>query len=239
MTTDTTTESTTTGESAALAAFKDRLREQARLLCIEDGYCGAAVSIVYEACDLGPVPRLRSYNGNARVTGNYALNVSAFDEESANRAVAAQLANSARDRQNKLSGTLTDVTIEQPGAPEPAAQLADDDQVTALKAKIRALAQENVLAENVNRIKVNVRLRNLGIEEIPGPKNWTFRASFPGYPGASAEYVVYGITDLAAAEAERDRQMQADRDRGFVDPSRLRLPVPPASTAVLANTQDV
>jgi hypothetical protein len=238
MTTDITTP---VEESAVLLAFKDRVREQAKLLCTVDGYCGEAIAIAYSVLGLGDVPRMREYTGVAHITGRYQVNVAAFDQKSADQAVTAGLARSLAVK-NKLSLiNLFGAAIAEPTVAEPetvAEQLPDDDQVTALKAKILELAKKHVASNHISRQKVNVRLAALGIEQIPGPKNWTFRASFPGYPGASAEYVVYGVIDQADAEAERDRLMQVDRNRGYVDPGRLRLPVPPASATVLTGTQD-
>lgn len=238
MTTDTTTP---VAESAALLAFKDRVRVQVKLFCAMDGYCERAVEISYRVLGLGTTPRMTTYTGAAHITGRFQSSVSAFDQESADQvttaALARTLARSSELRNINVFGTAIAELSEAVTEPAPE-ELPDDDQVTALKAQILELAKKHVANNDVSRQKVNVRLAALGIEQIAGPKNWRFFIPFAGYPGAGAEYTVYETVTEEDAKVELAKLMDVDRKHGYVAPDRLRLPVPPIQAARLVGSTE-
>lgn len=250
MTTDITTPDTATEtpatELSALQVLKLHVVDQLTKMCVVEGICDTAVARLWSrdsGVDMSGVtrPRMTSFVFEVPLTGT-----KRFEYAGYTRAAVASLAQREIDglvRDGYIYSTRVDnvafgpILVDQDEVQPLPAMLPDDDETRAFKAALRRFAQDQVDGGSIYRKQVNPYLRALGVEELAGPKDWTFTVRVVGLPGVVAEYV---IKDERTEEAARAAFTALRASEGDMIPTkRLRIPASMmAGTAELAGSVD-
>lgn len=238
-------------EMTALRALKLNVVHQLALMCAEQGVCDTAVARLWDTrksgVDMSGVdrPTYQTFRFEVPVTGT-----KTFEAGGYNRAIAAKGAQASLDayvREGYIADGATvrnvsfgPLTIDQAelSAITPPAMQPDNDEILAFKAAVREFARQQVeVAGSIYRRQVNPYLRNLGIAELEGPKNWTFELRVPALPNVVAQYKIENCRTEEAALAELARVRTAEGDT--IPTSRLKIPASMLSaTPVLTEVKD-
>jgi hypothetical protein len=213
-----------TTESPALTAYKAHVRDQVVRLMTEDQLCNTAVERPNRELDLGMTVAYDTYAVEIPFNGTLRVYMTGYGEDAARREAISRL-KAGRD----TTVSATDIT--QIGGSEPSTELPalpegwdTDPEVIAFKDRIRVFADNQIQRGNILRGTVNKRFAILGIEPLDGPKNYEFVVDVNPTVKAKYTFTVTGKDDVV--QAELARLIQADRERGYIDPKRLIVAMP-------------
>ena len=251
MTTETTTINAPATEMTALQALRLNVVHQLALMCAEQSVCDTAVARLWDTrksgVDMSGVdrPQYNTYKFEVPVTGTKTFEAGGYNRTVAAKSAQASLDMYARDGYIADSSTIRNVSFgpltvdqaEMPATTPPALQV-DNDETLAFRAAVREFARQQVEVNgSIYRRQVNPYLRNLGIAELEGPKNWTFELRVPALPNVVAEYKIENCRTEEAALAELARVRTAEGDT--IPTSRLKIPASMLSaTPVLTEVKD-
>jgi hypothetical protein len=211
-------------ESPALTAYKAHVRDQVMRLMTEDHLCGTAIERPNRELDLGMTVSYDSHAVEIPFNGTLRMYMSGYGVDGARQEAISRL-KAGRDT------TVTAVEGAQIGDSEPSTELPvlpegwdTDPEVIAFKERIRVFADNQIQRGNIHRGTVNKRFAVLGIEPLDGPKNYEFVVDVNPTVKAKYTFTVTGKDDVV--QAELARLIQADRERGYIDPKRLIVAMP-------------
>jgi hypothetical protein len=211
-------------ESPALTAYKAHVRDQVMRLMTEDKLCNTAVDRPNRELDLGMTVAYDSYTVEIPFNGTLRVYMSGYGVDGARQEAISRLKD-GRDT------TVSAINVTEIGGSEPSMELPalpegwdTDPEVVAFKERIRTFADNQVQRGNILRGTVNKRFAVLGIEPLDGPKNYEFVVDVNPTVKAKYTFTVTGKDDVV--QAELARLIQADRERGHIDPKRLVIAMP-------------
>jgi hypothetical protein len=209
---------TTTVDNSNLVAYKALVSDQVLRLCSEDELCGSAITRSNRALGLNIDEAYDTHVVDIPFKGTLRIAMPGYGADQARQRVINTLRHG-----NTLSMSVVDYNPDEMTAPTLPEGADTDPDVIAYKERIRAFVADQVDRRNVDRRTVNPRLVNIGIAPLDGPKEYQYLIQVNPTTVARYNFVAVGEE---AAQAELARLIQQDKDRGYIDPARLRISMP-------------